>query len=61
MAADIRATVTVLLDTAGITASAEEFDKFTDSYPVLRAQADGLYLPHLDTEEPALSFDPVVE
>jgi hypothetical protein len=58
---DPSAAVKVLLETAGITVSDEEFEKFTDSYPVLRAQADGLYLPHLEAEEPAVSFDPTVE
>jgi hypothetical protein len=53
-------TVKVLLDAAKLTVSAEEFEKFTDLYPDMRAQADGLYLPELDLEEPAVSFDPAV-
>jgi hypothetical protein len=55
------AAVKTLLDTANLTVSDEEFAKFTDSYPILRAQADGLYLPFLDAEEPAVSFDPTAE
>jgi hypothetical protein len=51
----------VLLETAKVTVSEEEFEKFVDIYPVLRAQADGLYLPHLEDEAPAVSFDPTVD
>jgi hypothetical protein len=58
---DARAAVKLLLETANITVSSEEFEKFTGSYPTLRAQADGLYLPLFDSEEPALSFDPTVK
>jgi hypothetical protein len=57
---DSSATVKVLLDAANLSVSDEEFEKFTDLYPDLRAHADGLYLPELDLEEPAVSFDPAV-
>jgi hypothetical protein len=55
---DSSTTVKVLLDAANLTVSDEEFEKFADLYPDLRANADGLYLPELDLEEPAVSFDP---
>jgi hypothetical protein len=55
------AAVKTLLETANLAVSDEEFTKFTESYPILRGQADGLYLPHLDAEEPAVSFDPTAE
>jgi hypothetical protein len=58
---DATAAVTWLLTTANLTVSDQEFEKFTQSYLVLRNQADGLYLPDLDPEEPALSFDPTVD
>jgi hypothetical protein len=58
VATDPSTAVKVLLDAANIGVSDEEFEMFTESYPVLRAQADGLYLPHLEAEDPALSFDP---
>jgi len=61
VASDANAAVKMLLETANLTVSDEEFAKFTESYPILRSQADGLYLPHLDAEEPALSFDPTAE
>lgn len=61
MASDANAAVKMLLETASLTVSDDEFTIFTESYPILRSQADGLYLPHLDAEEPAVSFDPVAE
>jgi hypothetical protein len=61
MTTDARAAVKVLLDTANISVSDEELENFTESYPLLRAQADGLYMPHLDAEDPAISFDPTVD
>ena len=61
MASDADAAVKMLLENANLTVSDEEFAKFTESYPILRSQADGLYLPHLDAEEPAVSFDPTAE
>jgi hypothetical protein len=51
----------MLLETANLIVSDEEFTIFAESYPILRSQADGLYLPHLDSEEPAVSFDPAAE
>ena len=61
MASDASSAVKVLLETANLTVSDEEFAIFTESYPILRSQADGLYMPHLDPEGPALSFDPAAE
>jgi hypothetical protein len=61
VASDANAAVKVLLENANLTVSDEEFAKFTESYPILRSQADGLYLPHLDAEELAVSFDPTAE
>ena len=58
MASDANSAVKVLLETANLTVSDEEFAIFTESYAILRSQADGLYLPHLDPEGPAVSFDP---
>lgn len=61
MASDANAVVKMLLETANLIVSDEEFTIFAESYPILRSQADGLYLPHLDSEEPAVSFDPAAE
>lgn len=61
VASDASAAVNILLETANLTVSEEEFAIFTESYPILRSQADGLYLPHLDPEAPAVSFDPAAE
>jgi hypothetical protein len=61
VASDAHAAVKMLLETAKLTVSDEELAIFTDSYPILRSQADGLYLPHLEHEEPAVSFDPAAE
>jgi hypothetical protein len=61
MALDAETVVRTLLDTANLTVSDEEFDRFAHSYPVLRYVADGLYLPELEAEEPAVSFDPAAE
>jgi len=53
--------VKMLLKTANLTVSDEELTIFTESYPILRSQADGLYLPQFEHEEPAVSFDPAAE
>ncbi len=53
-------TVKALLDAAQLKVSDEEFLKFAEVYPIMRAQADALYLPELEPESPALSFDPTV-
>jgi hypothetical protein len=55
---DPAATVKVLFEAAQITVSDDEFERFVKIYPELRAQADGLYMPELEPEEPALTFDP---
>ncbi|HEX3816018.1 MAG TPA: hypothetical protein VHX59_24530 [Mycobacteriales bacterium] len=54
-------TVKALLGAANITVSEAEFLDFAKSYPALRAQADGLYLPELEAVDPALSFDPTAD
>jgi hypothetical protein len=61
VASDANAAVKMLLKTANLTVSDEELTIFTESYPILRSQADGLYLPQLEHEEPAVSFDPAAE
>jgi hypothetical protein len=51
--------VKVLLDMAHLTVSDEELEGLARSYAVVRAQADGLYLPELQYEWPAMTFDPL--
>lgn len=50
--------VKALLDASGLEVSEPEFAKLVEIYPLLRAQADGLYMPELVGESVALSFDP---
>lgn len=57
---DTATIVRSLLDAAQLTVSADEFERFVAVYPVMRAQADALYLPELEPESPALTFDPTV-
>ena len=57
---DSKTIVRALLDTAQLAPSEEEFLRFVDVYPVIRAQADSLYLPELEPEAPSLHFDPTV-
>jgi len=52
--------VRALLDAAQLTVSDAEFDRFVAVYPIMRAQADALYLPELEPEAPSLHFDPTV-
>lgn len=54
-------TVRTLLDAANITVPDDEIAALIQSYPVLRAQADGLYLPELEFVDPAVDFDPSAE
>lgn len=49
------------LDIADITVSDEELVSLAENYAVLRAQADSLYLPELESETPAISFDPTAD
>ncbi|WP_020577465.1 hypothetical protein [Actinopolymorpha alba] len=58
MADDGAPIVRSLLAAAGLTVTEEEFRSLVAQYAVLRAQADGLYLPELDQVPPAVSFDP---
>lgn len=50
--------VKALLDASGLEMSDAEFLRIVEVYPLLRAQADGLYMPELVGENVALSFDP---
>jgi hypothetical protein len=52
--------VKALLDAAQLNVSDDEFLRFARVYPVMRAQADALYLPELEPEAPCLHFDPTV-
>ncbi|MCU1407766.1 MAG: hypothetical protein JWQ43_4069 [Glaciihabitans sp.] len=52
--------VTALLSAAGLTVSAEEKAVFVSDYPLLRDDADALYLPELEFIEPANKFDPTL-
>lgn len=54
---DAATTVKVLLDAAHLRVSDEELQRFVDVYPIMRAQADALYMPELAPECPALEFD----
>jgi hypothetical protein len=54
------AIVRSLLDAAQLTVSDDEFERFVAVYPIMRAQADALYLPELEPEAPSLHFDPTV-
>jgi hypothetical protein len=49
-----------LLDAAQLTVSDDEFLRFAQVYPIMRAQADALYMVELEPEAPALHFDPTV-
>jgi hypothetical protein len=40
--------------------SVPEFERFVRLYPALRAQADALYLTDMESEAPALTFNPVI-
>ena len=50
--------VTGLLAAAQLTVSEEEKATFIRDYPLVRAGADALYLPGLESDEPAARFDP---
>jgi hypothetical protein len=54
-------TVRTLLEAASITIPDEEITALAKTYPALRAQADGLYLPELEFIDPAVDFDPTAE
>lgn len=56
---DLRAAVRGMLEAAGLPVSEEEFEKFVEVYPTLRAGADSIYIEDVRYEEPALVFDPV--
>ncbi len=55
---DVAATVRVLLDAAGLSVSAQEFQSFVDTYPLMRDGADRLYIEELRYEEPVGVFAP---
>lgn len=56
---DVRATVSAMVEAAGLPVSDEELDKFVEVYPTLRAAADSLFIEEVRYEEPALVFNPV--
>jgi hypothetical protein len=53
----VEVTVQALLDAAKLTVSADEFQLFVNTYPQMRAGADGMYLTETRYEEPGLTFD----
>lgn len=53
---DVEATVTGLLEAAGLPVSEEEREAFVRVYPALRAGADSLYIEEVRYVEPALVF-----
>lgn len=61
MESDDHNAVRVLLDAAQVRVSDQELVMLAETLPVLRAGAEGLYLPDLNGEDLALSFDPIVE
>jgi hypothetical protein len=60
MSIESEVTVRALLDAANLTVSVPEFERFVRLYPALRAQADALYLTDMESEAPALTFNPVI-
>jgi len=54
------ATVADLLARAGLVVADSEFERFVRVYPLLRAQADGLYASEFAGEDLALGFDPSI-
>lgn len=55
------AAVRVLLDAAGIHPDDREVLGLGRVYRQLRAQADQLYVPEVDAEGPALTYDPLAQ
>jgi hypothetical protein len=55
--ADVEATVRILLDAARLSVHDDELQLFVKTYAELRANADDLYVPEVNSEEPALIFD----
>ena len=53
---DTTATVTGLIEAAGLPVSEEELEAFIRVYPALRSGADSLYIEDVRYEEPALIF-----
>lgn len=49
-----------LLAGAGLTMATDEFERMVRVYPLLRAQADGLYAPDFAGADFGLGFDPSV-
>ena len=47
-----------LLAAAQLTVDAAERTQMIKDYPLIRAGADALYLPDLESVEPAVRFDP---
>jgi hypothetical protein len=57
---DSKAIVTGLLAAAQLTVSPQEKATFVKDYPLIRSNADALYLAELEFFEPAVTFDPTV-
>jgi hypothetical protein len=57
---DTAAAVTRLLKTANLVVADNEFERFVSVYPMLRAQADGLYAPEFAGEDLSLVYDPTI-
>ena len=52
------AAVEHLLTSAGLTVADSEFERFVRVYPLLRAQADGMYAAEFAAEDLSLGYDP---
>jgi hypothetical protein len=57
---DSEAIVTGLLAAAQLTVSPQEKATLVKDYPLMRSNADALYLAELEFVEPAVTFDPTV-
>ena len=51
--------VTCLLSMARLTVSDDEKATFVRDFPLIREGADGLYLPDVEFDEPAVKFNPL--
>lgn len=55
---DSEAIITSLLAAAQLTVSEEEKARMVKDYPIVRGNADALYLDELESFEPAVKFNP---
>lgn len=58
-ALDSETIITSLLAAAQLTVSEEEKARMVRDYPIIRSNADALYLEGLESFEPAVTFNPV--